>query len=736
MSKKYETVTGEVLEGLKKFKGFYSQDYYLEFEDRISQMKGRINDALKEGRLLKLGIVGEVKAGKSSFLNALIFDGEDILPKASTPMTAALTKITYANDQNAKIFFYSEKDWERIESISCEYDQQFEKLYKEYIDSSSQAVGTRRKRRAVDDLKTKTKKEMKPVLNEKISSRLKSCKELTELAKKSKIDIREYLGKEHTIHTQEIKKGLSEYIGADGDFTAIVKHVELQMNNELLKGIEIIDTPGLNDPIISRGETTKQFLGECDVVFLLSYCGQFLSQEDISFMCETLPNEGIRNIVLVGSKFDSGILDNTKAKSLKQACSLSINTYNEQARENIDKCLVSGYNADSLRRLKNSLPPSYVSSLLYSCSKKERKDLSEIEEHIIKQLDDQFEDFSYDSRTLLSMSGIHQIRKNKIAEINKQKQTIIEERNCEVISDNKKILLKILEDINIQAINNREEIRNCDKDKLKKKLYMLQTKLNTMRREIRNIFDSNAVEAEKFLNQIGVEIELEIDNYIYIDVKENTHVEHETYSTGFLGLRKEHYTNTVTTYSASVSDAISNIRNYITRCKLYLNEEFEKIVNINTLKSEVKETVIGAFDLGGKDFNENDILIPLEIVMKKIQIPKIDIEAEQFESMIIDEFSGAVVEGKAIQQLKLSENRVLGKVSKAIKEELKKCQKRVDGIMTEQSSTFIDNIIHQLSDNIEKLKNQIDDKENSIKQYDMLCNSIDTYKKMVMEMEM
>ena len=49
----------------------------------------------KEG-VLRIGIVGQVKAGKSSFINALLFDGNDILPKASTPMTAALTVIKYS----------------------------------------------------------------------------------------------------------------------------------------------------------------------------------------------------------------------------------------------------------------------------------------------------------------------------------------------------------------------------------------------------------------------------------------------------------------------------------------------------------------------------------------------------------------------------------------------------------------------------------------------------------------
>jgi len=46
-------------------------------------------------------------------------------------------------------------------------------------------------------------------------------------------------------------------------------------------------------------------LAKCDCVFLLSYSGQFAGEEDTSFLINTLPNEGIRKIILLGSKFDS-----------------------------------------------------------------------------------------------------------------------------------------------------------------------------------------------------------------------------------------------------------------------------------------------------------------------------------------------------------------------------------------------------------------------------------------------
>lgn len=44
--------------------------------------------------ILTIGVIGQMKCGKSTFLNSFVFQ-DDILPAATTPMTAALSVITY-----------------------------------------------------------------------------------------------------------------------------------------------------------------------------------------------------------------------------------------------------------------------------------------------------------------------------------------------------------------------------------------------------------------------------------------------------------------------------------------------------------------------------------------------------------------------------------------------------------------------------------------------------------------
>ncbi len=89
---------------------FISENAVIKTEELEKTLKGM----QAENRGLKVGIIGRVKAGKSSLLNALIFDGKDVLPKAATPMTASLTILKYAQNLSAEVQFYNEKDMEEL----------------------------------------------------------------------------------------------------------------------------------------------------------------------------------------------------------------------------------------------------------------------------------------------------------------------------------------------------------------------------------------------------------------------------------------------------------------------------------------------------------------------------------------------------------------------------------------------------------------------------------------------
>ena len=60
---------------------------------------------------LTIGVIGQMKCGKSTFLNSFVFE-DDILPAATTPMTAALSVITYGEEKKIVAEFYTADEWE------------------------------------------------------------------------------------------------------------------------------------------------------------------------------------------------------------------------------------------------------------------------------------------------------------------------------------------------------------------------------------------------------------------------------------------------------------------------------------------------------------------------------------------------------------------------------------------------------------------------------------------------
>jgi len=727
----YEEGISQILRGLKEYEGFFSRDYYLDFEAKSQGLREKIEESMKEGRLLKIGIVGEIKAGKSSFLNSLIFDGEDLLPKASTPMTAALTKISYAENNSAKIVFYGQKDWERIETLASEYDACLDDRYNAYLEQVSNNNMLRENKQIPKD-----REEYKKICNEDIPIQYRSCRELVDISKKSSVDIYECLGKERIIDCDNFTKDLSEYIGADGKYTAIVKHVELGMKNELLADIEIIDTPGMNDPIVSRGETTKKFLQNCDVVFLLSYCGQFLTQEDISFMIETLPREGVKNIAIIGSKLDSGVLDNSKFKEFEKAVAYSKRLYDEQAKSNIEKGMLDDSKREILLKIKESLPPVYTSSLMYDIAKKRKKGLplAEYEENIIEQCKKRFEGFSEDEKYLIKLSGIVKVRSEKLKQIKEQKDIIIEEKNKTIVEDSKDSLRSILGYIKTQVQDNYSKVKDGDIGKLERQLHDIKKIFDSLRNDVNGIFEKYKLDASCILNGMETEIDQEISNHLSLNITSDSHVEYHTEKVGIF--KKEVIQENVITKSASVSDAISNIRSYIARCKDMANKTFSKAINVDKLKNEIKTEVSKGFNATNQELNENDILIPLDIVVGKISIPVIDINMDSYESMIVDAFNKAVVSGEEIEELRLTQNRTMTKIATKLKDEIRNCRRITEEIMEEQSKVFVDNIIDTLSDNEKMIENRIKDKEVSIKKYDELNKLLPEFIMMINQLEM
>lgn len=699
---------------------FVNPSYIRDFESKIFRIKEHAKDILNPDRELKIGIVGQVKAGKSSFLNALVFKGEDILPKAATPMTAALTKISYSENPSAKVVFYTKRDWTVIEENSEKFDEEFQK--------------------AIEELKKKSGKSQlsdKEVENikDKISPLYSSCKELTEMSKKIK-NIDDKFGREEEIPINNLKTDLEQYVGAKGIYTPLVKYIEMKVSNDLLKGLQIVDTPGLGDPITSRSEKTKEFLMACDVVFILSPTPQFLSQQDISLMINTLPNEGIKSAVLVGSKFDSVLLDDSTRKKipLKSVIKTTVEKLNESAKRIISassKAEKSFSFASVLKNIEEEIKLQiqedkslyYTSALLYNAACKLDKNISfdESEGHVFNQLSSRFDGVDKNSKFLYSLSGIVRLKDKEFKKIRDKKESILLEHSREFIDDQVKSLLNQIVEIKKECEQNIRIIETEDTIALQKKLDISKNSLQSMQRDIENAFEVCAVDARRYIRDIANTIKSRAKDHTDVDFSTNEEKK---------GIyeKKRHWifweknvrvgTETIIHKVVNVKDVITNLHNYIRASEEFIAHDLDVAINIVEIQNKIKNIVLQTFQKADADYNENDILGPVELILKKLTISKFSLlDTKGYDDMIIDEFPSCSATDEEISKLLLKQERILDRIAEDISDILERKADEIDAILVSKAKSFTDEVKKQIELKIGMLQEKVKDKEKSLKQY-------------------
>ena len=274
-------------------------------EGTLAKQIDEMND---ENRLLKIGIIGRVKSGKSSLINALVFNGRDILPKAATPMTAALTMLEYGENLAGEVEFYTDEDLKKIKDKFDSYQRQLkEQTNKEFENLKAQNKIPNLSASKLDELKIKAEQIVINKLKENIS--LSGAADQWERIEKSgiKLDDLKDNGKIVAKNIDELNRKLYDFVGANGKYMPFTKSVKLTLNEPNLKDINIIDTPGVNDPIPSREERTKALLATCDVVLIVSPAGQFLSEQDTKLLHRVNTKDGIKEIYLIASQADTQI---------------------------------------------------------------------------------------------------------------------------------------------------------------------------------------------------------------------------------------------------------------------------------------------------------------------------------------------------------------------------------------------------------------------------------------------
>lgn len=452
------------------------KDSFCKIKDEFNQFRIGADKLLGENKVLKIGVVGQVKAGKSSFLNSLFFDGENVLPRASTPMTAGLTVLEYGEENMFSIDYYNEKEWNTFEGKAKQYD-----------DFLQEQKGMLPEGHNLSD------EEIARMAN--ISEDLTSAKELVSSCSgtaRSKIKVQSLVETKTFSDISDLQDILADYVGAEGRYTSVVKSLTIKLNDERLKNLRIVDTPGVNDPIQSREFRTREFLRECHGVFLLSYAGRFFDSTDANFLSGRIGSQGIGTVVLIASKFDSVLQDvGTKfPDDLVGAWEDCERQLKKQFRRNLAE---SDYNGDEPRF-------DVSSGIGYSIYNKPRDKWDSMEEHVVKQMK-QFYPSNFDTienikETFFNLANIDVIRDNYLDGLFvKNRDRIMRSKLDGYFSNVKKNITNIIDDQrsalekHYQFVNNSDvsEMRKIS-DSTRRIIKVIKADINTLA----NVCDDNA----------------------------------------------------------------------------------------------------------------------------------------------------------------------------------------------------------------------------------------------------
>lgn len=190
----------------------------------------------------QIAIVGAIKAGKSTLINALI--GHNLASTNVTPETATLTKFKYSKNNSLKVKFYTVDEWDEI------WENAREKKAEIFLEEYSQLKAD---------------------------------------------EVKDYLLGKKEIYQEfnsidEMKEEIAKWTSSQKKEHYFVKELEIGLNDlKLPEQICLVDTPGLNDIIDYRSKITRDYIDSANAVL-------------ICVNAKTLRNEEMLTIARVFSK--------------------------------------------------------------------------------------------------------------------------------------------------------------------------------------------------------------------------------------------------------------------------------------------------------------------------------------------------------------------------------------------------------------------------------------------------
>ena len=671
--------------------------------DAISEIKNSLETELKriedDEQLLSIGIIGQVKAGKSSFLNALLFNGDPILPEAATPKTANLTRICYGDQPQLTVHYYDPLEWADL----------------------MQKAGT-----------------------EGDSVQARVARDLKEMAEKHHLDVQAILslGKEtfKANDVNELMVRMNDYVGENGSHTALVQSTEIQLPLDELIGFEIVDTPGMNDPVQSRTQKTRTYMAKCDVVFFLSRCSQFLDQSDMQLLAQQLPAKGVQRMVLVAGQFDGAIADDGfDKKSLadtEQNIRIRQSRRAEKEMEQLAAIRENHGDLAAAKLLRSLKIPVFSSTYAHGYA---QRDADGAEEkwgkgmhHMYQQLQEMAAtswngyQFTKEDWERLANFGTLEAA---YGQARQDKQSLMQERLSSLYPRTLRNLEEALANLKAAAEQRLAILKTSDIQAIESSTNACQQRISGISEQLAGVI--NVVIKQAHATAVDKKEELFRETVAAAEIQTRTGTKKVT-DTEEISVSKWYNpfswgkTETVeyTSYDnyeyIATADAVEKVVNYAKENAFGLAADFNRIINMNALRTDLKLALINELNTSSQEFDPAEFRHTLESTLNTFSLPELTLDITDCELGITEKFSGKIRSEKKMEALRhalkesldLAHQRLLGGLEEAVKTLCIGLESTRDNL--EKKLTF------SLLQELEQLKSAFSNKEEEMKKYENL----------------
>ena len=690
-NKEFQTFIDNTNAIITEVTGHEKKEDISELQRLVSNFKKKTEDFYRTDRMLNIGVIGQVKAGKSTFLNTLLFDGKEVLPKAPTPKTATLTKMEYSDKNIIQIEYYSKEEWEVLEENAC-------------VDLE-------------DEIYT-------------------SEREIIEMVRRNGVDPVPYLEKGKDILEYEsydaLVSGLNNYVGEDGKYTPIVKAVTLYLNKEEFKGLSIVDTPGLNDPIASRTIRTKEFMEVCDVVFFLSPSTGFLDKSDWILLSSQLPQKGVKKLVLIASRYDSGVRDVLRKQeeddifgddenttdNVPKACRIVKKKLTKRAKAKVEEFVEDLEARESspelIEVIRQCAKPIMISSLAYNMIGKAESEFTKEEKNMYSAI----RQFSTDMDSDLNLLGNFDEVKALFREVVTEKEHIFEAKAKGFIPDAVEELRNLLLSYQDKTNQRIKLLEGNEKEQLLEQKKLIESQMNNIKADIAAVFgELNAkIESEK---AVGIR-ELRDSSKDYLNIRERTGSKTSTgsYTTGHLFWKKTHVYTYEEHYSYCIAaDAIENLKKYALEASNQVEEVFSEAMQMKDVKRKLLNVVVNNFDMGSEKYDSSLFRIMVEETISRIEFPVFDMDISDAMSGIAGKFNGELTSAQEKTELSTALSKAISNIYGELCDRLEKEVKSFETKMSAISQKVEESLLNNITEEFGNLISQCENKENEIAAY-------------------